>query len=94
MDDGLGGEHSVRDDIFRATHEHIGGDRWRRTGTVEARPARAGEVVDTLEGPATAVEGDWVVRGDAGECWPVPADTFAERYESVSPARPAGPDTR
>ncbi len=94
VDDGLGGEHSVRDDIFRATHEHIGGDRWRRTGTVDARPARAGEVVDTLEGPATAVEGDWVVRGDAGECWPVPADTFAERYESVSPARPAGPDTR
>ena len=93
MDDGLGDEHSVRDDIFRATHEHVGGNRWRRTGTVEARPARAGEVVDTLEGPVTAAEGDWVVRGDAGECWPVPADAFAERYESVGPDRPAGPDT-
>ncbi len=93
--DAAGGDPwSVRDDIFRATYEPVGGDRWRRTGTVEARPARAGEVIDTLEGPVTAAEGDWVVRGDTGECWPVAAEAFAERYESVSPARPAGPGTR
>ena len=46
-----------------------------------ARPARGGEVVDTLEGAVTAAEGDWVVRGEQGEQWPVPADAFARRYE-------------
>jgi hypothetical protein len=72
---------SVRDDIFRARYEHVDGNRWRRHGVVDARPARAGEVIDTLEGPVTAAEGDWVVRGEQGEQWPVPADKFAQRYE-------------
>jgi hypothetical protein len=72
---------SVRDDIFRARYEHVDDDRWRRHGVVDARPARAGEVIDTLEGPVTAAEGDWVVRGEQGEQWPVPADKFAQRYE-------------
>ncbi len=74
---------SVRDDIFRSRYQHIGGDAWRRHGVVMARPARAGEVVDTLEGQVTATEGDWVVRGEQGEEWPVPADEFARRYEKV-----------
>lgn len=74
---------SVRDDIFRARHDHIDGDRWRRHGVVAARPARAGEVIDSLEGPVTAAEGDWVVQGEQGEYWPVPVDEFARRYEGV-----------
>ena len=72
---------SVRDDIFRATHEHIDGSRWRRTGFVLARPARSGETVDTLEGPATASQGGWVLRGEGGEQWPVSAEEFARRYD-------------
>ena len=74
---------SVRDDIFRSRYEHIDGDTWRRHGVVTARPARGGEVVDTLEGQVTAAEGDWVVRGEQGEQWPVPADEFARRYERI-----------
>lgn len=74
---------SVRDDIFRSRHEHVSGQRWRRLGTVTARPARAGETVETLEGPVTASDGDWVVRGDGGEQWPVPAEDFARRYRSA-----------
>ena len=53
---------SVRDDIFRSSHEQLDGTRWRRTGLVHARKARAGEVVETLEGPLTAQAGDWIVR--------------------------------
>ena len=53
---------SVRDDIFRSTHEQLDRTRWRRTGLVHARKARAGEVIDTLEGPLTAQAGDWIVR--------------------------------
>jgi hypothetical protein len=79
-----GGESwSVRDDIFRSRYDHVDGDTWRRHGVVAARPARSGEVIETLEGRVTAVEGDWVVRGEQGEEWPVPADEFARRYERV-----------
>lgn len=74
---------SVRDDIFQATYEHVDGQQWRRRGRVLARPAQPGETLETLEGPATAAEGDWVVRGADGEQWPVPGEEFAERYREV-----------
>jgi hypothetical protein len=76
---------SVRDDIFRVTYEEAGDGKWRRTGRVQARPAYPGETVNTLEGPAGAAEGDWVVRGSNGEQWPVPADEFARRYAEFHP---------
>ena len=75
-----GGTWSVRDDIFRASHEPVDGQQWRRRGPVLARPARTAEIIDTLEGPVTASDGDWVVQGVRGELWPVPADQFARRY--------------
>jgi hypothetical protein len=73
---------SVRDKIFRATYERIRGDQWRRHGIVSARLARPGEIIETLEGPTAASDGDWVVRGSDGELWPVPAQEFAERYDA------------
>ena len=78
---------SVRDAVFRATYEHMAENRWRRVGLVLARPARHGEIIDTPEGPTTAVNGDRVVRGDQGEEWPVPAEQFSRRYRRpVSPS--------
>ncbi|OBI49234.1 RyR domain-containing protein [Mycobacterium sp. E796] len=77
---------SVRDDIFRDTYEPAGDGRWRRKGRVLARPAQAGETVNTLEGAATAAEGDWIVRGSNGEQWPVPGEEFARRYTEVPDA--------
>lgn len=74
---------SVRDDLFRARYDHIDGNRWRRHGQVTARPAQPGEVVETLEGRVTAVDGDWIVRGEQGEQWPVAAEEFAKRYQAV-----------
>ncbi|SPM40341.1 hypothetical protein MNAB215_2538 [Mycobacterium numidiamassiliense] len=74
---------SVRDDIFRETYEPTGDGRWQRKGRVQARPAYPGETVNTLEGPAAAAEGDWVVRGSTGEQWPVPGDEFARRYTEI-----------
>ena len=63
----------------------------RKTKPVDARPARAGEVIVTLikdEGHETqskpAAEGDWVVRNrcpaTGNEEYLVKAGTFAERY--------------
>jgi hypothetical protein len=71
---------SVREDIFQTSYEHVGGNQWRRRGNVFARPAQPDETIETLEGPTTAAEGDWVIRGTAGEQWPVPGDEFAHRY--------------
>ena len=45
-----GDSWSVRDDIFRASYEHIDGDSWRRRGFVDARPARTGEVIEISRG--------------------------------------------
>jgi hypothetical protein len=80
QDDG-GRSWSVRDDIFRATHDRVDDQVWRRTGVVSARPARDGENVPTLEGTAAAHRGGWIVRGERGEQWPVSADEFARRYD-------------
>ena len=77
---------SVRDDIFRATYEHVAERQWRRRGNVLARPAQPGEVLDTLEGRATAAADDWVVRGANGEQWPVPGDEFVRRYAESHPS--------
>lgn len=81
---------SVRDDIFRDTYEPAGDGQWRRKGRVQARPARAGEAVETLEGIAVAADGDWIVRGSSGEQWPVPGDEFAHRYAEFNPPLTAG----
>lgn len=78
-----GSSWSVQDDAFRATYTREPGGRWARTGTLEARPAVPGEVIDTLEGSVTAQDGDWVVKGNDGHCWPVPADLFARNYQRV-----------
>jgi hypothetical protein len=84
---------SVRDDIFQTSYEHVNGNQWKRRGTVLARPAQPGETIETLEGPTTAADGSWVVRGTDGEEWPVPAREFAERYAECDPANaPAGAD--
>jgi hypothetical protein len=78
---GNGQTWSVRDDIFRSTHE-FDGTRWHRTGIAHARKALAGEVIETLEGPLTAQAGDWIVRGPTGEQWPVRPDVFRQQYKA------------
>lgn len=80
---------SVRDDIFRSTHTQLDGTRWRRFAVVEARQARDEEIIDTLEGPLTARTGDWIVRGSAGEQWPVRPEIFRQQYEGPLTAEAA-----
>jgi hypothetical protein len=85
---------SVRDDIFRDTYEPAGDAQWRRKGRVQARPARPGETVNTLEGATTAADGDWIVRGSSDDQWPVPGDEFARRYTEFRPPEEAHADER
>jgi hypothetical protein len=87
--DGCRPSWSVRNDIFRSTYEHIGGNRWRQTGFVRARLARHGETIQTLEGRVVAPPGGWVVKGTHGEEWVVAADVFALHYAPGDPSAEA-----
>lgn len=81
VSNGSGDAWSVEPEIFLATHEHVAGDRWRRTGQVWAQPAVPGELVISLEGAETAEIGDWVMKGTAGEQWLTSAAHFGASYE-------------
>ncbi len=81
--DPTGGERTVAGSLFRATHSHLEGDRWRRVGRVTARRATPGETVTSLEGGQRARTGDWVVRDPTGNEWLVPERVFASSYRLV-----------
>jgi len=79
-----GAERTVRDAQFRASHEQVDGHRWARTGEVRAWRVSEPTTVVTLEGPATAAAGDWIVEGLGGERWPVPASQFERGHVACS----------
>lgn len=79
ISDDQGRRWSAKDDVFRATYELVGVDRWRRTGTVRARPAVDGERLDTSEGRYVCSADEWVV-SRPGDSWAVPAEHFAQVY--------------
>ncbi|MFT4187778.1 MAG: hypothetical protein QM621_04280 [Aeromicrobium sp.] len=74
-------EWSVAPDVFAATYTSDGDGRYRKTATVTAVQLTRPAIVSTLEGPAEAAAGDWLVRNVTGEHWPVPQATFERRYE-------------
>ena len=75
-----GGIRSVKPDSFNATHVHVEGNLYERTGEVWARPAEPGERVATQEGEDVAGEGQWLVTDDDGNSWFVPEDVFTSGY--------------
>lgn len=60
--DPSGGERTVTDDRFRASHWHLRDDQWERITALEARTAIEGASVVSTEGRATAGRGDAIVR--------------------------------
>jgi hypothetical protein len=81
--DDAGDERTVRDQEFRSSHEPLGGEVWRRTGTYRAWQVREHFILRTMEGKAIARPGDWVVEGFRGERWPVADDQFQRTYRVV-----------
>jgi hypothetical protein len=69
---------------FARLYEPVRGDRYRRVGTVRARQVAVEETVATLEGPARALPGMWVVTDAGGNTWPVPDDVFRAGYEPAA----------
>ncbi len=41
-------------------------------------------VIQTLEGPITASDGDWIIKGVKGEFYPCKPGIFAATYEPVN----------
>jgi hypothetical protein len=80
IDDG-DDERTVRDLEFRASHEPLGGELWRRTGTFSAWRVSERLVLRTTEGRAVAQAGDWVVEGHSGARWPVTDEQFRRTYK-------------
>lgn len=54
---------------------------WRVKVDQESRKLR----VETLEGHIWATEGDWIIKGVAGEVYPCKPDIFEATYEPVQP---------
>lgn len=77
---------TVKDEIFASTYRHVDGDLWKKTSPVRAIRLDSPTMVDTLEGPAEASPGDWLVIAVAtGECWPVQGWIFEDRYVACEP---------
>jgi len=78
-----GGERTVGDPQFRASHLHRAGQEWDRTGVFLAWQVTEATVVRTLEGPSTAGAGAWIVESPGGERWPVPDGQFQQGYRAL-----------
>jgi hypothetical protein len=81
--DDSGEERTVRDQEFRATHERLDGNRFRRTGMVRAWRVSEVTVLRTIEGKAVARPGNWIVQGPQGERWPVTEQQFMRGYRAA-----------
>ncbi len=81
VDDG-NDERTVRDLEFRASHEPLGGELWRRVGTFSAWRVSDRLVLRTMEGRGIAQAGDWVVEGHWGARWPVTDEQFRRTYKA------------
>ena len=78
-----GGERTVGDPQFRASHLHRAGEEWDRTGVFLAWQVTEATVVRTLEGQSTARAGDWIVESPGGERWPVSGRHFQQGYRAL-----------
>lgn len=82
-----GGERTVAAVEFGMLYEPLGGDVFRRRGRASARRAQAEEQIQTLEGPATAGAGDWIVTDERCNSWPVPDAEFRASYARAASDR-------
>jgi len=78
-----GGQRTVGSHEFFDLYERISETRFRRKGTVRAVRAQTDVTVPTLEGPARAHPGDWIVTAADGSSWPVPDEVFHKSYAPV-----------
>lgn len=83
LSDDSGASWTVADDIFRRTYRRRADGLFAKSGTVRAIQVSAEVEVPTLEGPARAEPGDWVLRGADDDIWPVTDEHFQAHYRPV-----------
>jgi len=57
---------------------------WRLDGEFTVDDTTGDVIVQTLQGPSHAGPGDYIVRGTAGEFYPVAALIFEHKYEPLA----------
>ncbi|MDO5067806.1 MAG: hypothetical protein Q4D96_11050 [Propionibacteriaceae bacterium] len=77
---------SITPNRFHATHRHLEGNRYRRTGEFKARIAAVGEQVTSTEGPQTAGADSWVIHDpDGGNSWIITSADLNRGYVATGP---------
>lgn len=76
-----GARWSISAAALVSTYRHIGRDRYRPIGTVQAVELAADVLVQSPEGPVRGQTGDWLIRNVLGDVWIIGGPTFAARYE-------------
>ena len=51
---------------------------------IEAYQTKEERIIQTLEGPLPAAQGDWIITGIRGEQYPCKPDVFEKTYEPVN----------
>ena len=67
---------------FDPMHQIVGFKPWPESG-VAIDPSDGRLIIATLEGAHWADVGDWIIRGVAGEFYPIKETIFRETYEPV-----------
>ena len=65
----------------KSTHEHVNYGWPKAEGDPSASPFDGKHWVQTLEGPLTVSEDDWIITGVKGEHYPCKPDIFAATYD-------------
>ncbi len=74
---------TVDGEFFTETHIQLDDGSWQKVLPVQAIPLLFNCIIETNEGPAAGVIGDYVVRGSTGEIWPMAKDVFESSYSLV-----------
>lgn len=72
---------TVKAQVFEATYVHLPDGRYRKTSLVHAARMTETAIITTLEGTSLVKPGNWIVRNETGESWPMTDDDFTRFYE-------------
>lgn len=76
-----GERHPLKKDLFEQTYSYLPDGRATKSAATMAKQMSEPFTVHTLEGEAAGQAGDWLAQGAAGECWPIPDQSFRKRYQ-------------
>lgn len=76
----------LKKDLAEDIAQWCGGVLVTEIDSIDPGKTFVGINVPTLEGMSRASQNDWIVQGEQGDFWPVPAGQFSEIYEPAEDA--------